>query len=70
LVATSNYSPWAIPQALAFMRRNLQRFPFARMMSHTFPLERIIDGFHQAEWLHRQGDPLCLSRAALAMAEN
>lgn len=23
LVATSNYSPWALPQAIAFMRRNM-----------------------------------------------
>src|SRR5207247_7861804 len=54
LVATSNYSPWAIPQALAFMRRNLKRFPFERLVSHTFPLERISEAFHQAEWLRRE----------------
>src|SRR5262249_39607385 len=64
LVATSNYSPWAIPQALAFMRRNLKRFPFERLVSHTFPLERISEAFHQAEWLRREGDPLRISRAA------
>jgi threonine dehydrogenase-like Zn-dependent dehydrogenase len=69
-VATSNYSPWALPQALAFMRRNLHRFPFERMISHTFPLEKITDGFRQAEWLHRQGDPLRISRAAISMAED
>jgi L-iditol 2-dehydrogenase len=67
LVATSNYSPWAIPQALAFIRRNLQRLPFDRIVSHTFPLERITDAFQQAEWLQREGDPLRISRAALAM---
>jgi hypothetical protein len=67
LVATSNYSPWAIPQALAFVRRNLQRLPFDRIVSHTFPLERITDAFRQAEWLQREGDPLRISRAALAM---
>src|SRR5262245_28706835 len=33
LVATSNYSPWAIPLALAFIRRNLTRFPFDRIVS-------------------------------------
>jgi threonine dehydrogenase-like Zn-dependent dehydrogenase len=67
LVATSNYSPWAIPQALAFMRRNLKRFPFERLVSHTFPLERISEAFHQAEWLRREGDPLRISRAAVSM---
>ena len=69
LVGTSNYSPWALPQAMAFMQRNLQRFPFDRIVSHTFPLERITDGFRQAEWLRHQGDPLRISRAAVSMAE-
>jgi threonine dehydrogenase-like Zn-dependent dehydrogenase len=67
LVATSNYSPWAIPLALAFIRRNLARFPFDRIVSHTFPLDRITDAFHQAEWLRREGDPLRISRAAIAI---
>lgn len=67
IIGTSNYSPWAIPQALAFMRRNLQRFPFDKIISHTFPMERITEAFQQAEWLNRQGDPLKLSRAAIAM---
>ena len=67
LVATSNYSPWAIPQALAFMQRNLKRFPFERLVSHTFPLERISEAFHQAEWLRREGDPLRISRAAVSI---
>ena len=67
LVATSNYSPWAIPQALAFIRRNAKRFPFERTVSHTFPLERISEGFRQAEWLQREGDPLRISRAAVSM---
>jgi L-iditol 2-dehydrogenase len=67
LVGTSNYSPWALPQALAFVRRNLQRFPFERLVSHTFPLERITDGFRQAEWLRREGDPLRISRAAVTL---
>jgi threonine dehydrogenase-like Zn-dependent dehydrogenase len=70
LVATSNYSPWALPQALAFMQRNLKRFPFERLMSHTFPLERLTDGFRQVEWLHRQGNPLRISRAAVTMVES
>lgn len=68
LVAASNYSPWALPQALSFVRRNLHRFPFERLISHTFPLEQISDAFRQAEWLHRQGDASRISRAAVTMA--
>ena len=67
LVATSNYSPWALEQALAFLRRNVRRFPFERVVSHVFPLERISEGFQQADWRERSGDPLRISRAAIAM---
>jgi threonine dehydrogenase-like Zn-dependent dehydrogenase len=67
LVATSNYSPWALAQALAFLRRNLHRFPYERLVSHVFPLERIGEAFQQADWMQRGGDGLRISRAALSM---
>ena len=67
LVATAQYSPWAIPQALAFIRRNANRFPFERIVSHTFPLERISEAFSQAEWMQHDRDPLRISRAAVTM---
>ncbi len=68
LVGTSNYSPWALAEALAFLRRAQARFPFARLVSHVYPLEKISDAFQQADWMQRGGDGLRLSRAALAMA--
>jgi L-iditol 2-dehydrogenase len=67
LVGTSNYSPWALGQALAFLRRNIRRFPFDRVVSHTYPLERITEAFQQADWRERGGDPRRVSRAAIAM---
>jgi len=67
LVATSNYSPWALEQSLAFLRRNLKRFPFERVVSHVFPLERISEGFQQSDWRERQGGPGHISRAAISM---
>lgn len=67
LVGTSNYSPWALAEALAFLRRNHARFPFARLVSHVFPLARISDAFREADWMQRGGDGLRLSRAALSM---
>ena len=67
LVATSNYSPWALEEALRFLRRNRTRFPFERVISHVFPLERISEAFVQADWLQKKGDPHRLSRAAIAM---
>jgi L-iditol 2-dehydrogenase len=67
LVAASNYSPWALEHALAFLRRNLRRFPFDRVVSHVFPLDKISEAFEKANWMQRSGDPLKISRAALAM---
>jgi threonine dehydrogenase-like Zn-dependent dehydrogenase len=68
LVATSNYSPWALGRALAFLKKSVHRFPFERIVSHTYPLERISEAFQQADWLQKGGDPLRVSRAAIAMA--
>ena len=68
IIGTSNYSPWALAQALAFLRRGQARYPFARLVSHVYPLEKISDAFQQADWMQRGGDGLRLSRAALAMA--
>ncbi|MBI1962551.1 MAG: hypothetical protein HYS37_04175, partial [Candidatus Rokubacteria bacterium] len=69
LVAASNYSPWALGRALAFLRKNAGRFPFERLVSHVFPLARITEAFREADWKGRGGDGLRLSRAALSMAE-
>ena len=48
------------------IERNLTRFPFDRVVSHTYPIDRISEAFHQADWLQRAGDPLKVSRAAIA----
>jgi threonine dehydrogenase-like Zn-dependent dehydrogenase len=49
LVALATYEPWAIPQALDFMRRNQMRLPFDKLISHTFPLSEINEAFQQAD---------------------
>jgi len=67
LVATSNYSPWALEQSLSFMKRNLTRFPFEKVISHVFPLGRISEAFARADWAQRGGDPAGVSRAAISM---
>ena len=67
IVAMANYSPWALGEALAFLRRSLRRFPFERLVSHVFPLEQISEAFRQADWQRPEGDALRISRAALSM---
>jgi threonine dehydrogenase-like Zn-dependent dehydrogenase len=49
LVALATYEPWVIPQALDFMQRNLKRYPFQQLISHTFPLDEINEAFQQAD---------------------
>ena len=49
LVALATYEPWVIPQALDFMRRNQTRYPFDKLISHTFPLPEINEAFQQAD---------------------
>jgi L-iditol 2-dehydrogenase len=49
LVALATYEPWVIPQALDFMQRNLKRYPFHQLISHTFPLSEIDAAFQQAD---------------------
>jgi threonine dehydrogenase-like Zn-dependent dehydrogenase len=66
LIAMANYSPWALGEALALLRRGRGRFPFEKIMSHVFPLERISDAFKQAEW-KRAGDVSPVARAAISM---
>jgi hypothetical protein len=46
--------------------RNIRRLPFERVVSHTHPIDRISEAFRQADWLSHGGDPLRISRAAIA----
>jgi L-iditol 2-dehydrogenase len=49
LMALATYEPWVIPQALDFIKRNRPRYPFDKLISHTFPLTEINEAFAQAD---------------------
>ena len=66
IVGMIQYEPWAIQRALTFLETNLAKYPFAEVVSHTYPLERISEAFRDSEWLGRQHDPHKISRAAVA----
>jgi hypothetical protein len=51
---------------VAFLKRTIRRLPFERVVSDTYPIEQISDAFRQADWLSHGGDPLRISRAAIA----
>jgi threonine dehydrogenase-like Zn-dependent dehydrogenase len=65
IVGVVMYDPWVIPRALEFLERCGARYPFDRLVSHTYPLERIDEAFREAEWVTRQGAGSRITRAAL-----
>ena len=63
IVGVVMYDPWVIPRALDFLVRNRARWPFDRLVSHRYPLERINEAFAESEWHGRQ--TTTITRAAL-----
>ena len=63
IVGVIMYDPWVIPRALDFLVRNRARWPFDRLISHKYPLEKIDEAFAQSEW-HAK-DTTNLTRAAI-----
>jgi threonine dehydrogenase-like Zn-dependent dehydrogenase len=63
IVGVIQYDPWVIPRALDFLVRNRARFPFDRLVSHKYPLEKINEAFADSEWHGRQ--TTTITRAAL-----
>jgi threonine dehydrogenase-like Zn-dependent dehydrogenase len=63
IVGVIMYDPWVIPRALDFLVRNRARFPFERLISHKYPLDKIDDAFAQSEWHAR--DTTSITRAAI-----
>jgi len=63
IVGVIMYDAWVIPRALDFLVRNRARWPFDRLVSHTYPLEHINRAFADSEWHGRE--TTTITRAAL-----
>jgi threonine dehydrogenase-like Zn-dependent dehydrogenase len=63
IVGVVMYDPRVIAEALDFLVRSRARFPWDRLISHTFPLERIDEAFRASEWMNRE--TTSITRAAL-----
>jgi len=63
IIGVIMYDAWAIPRALDFLLRNARRFPFDRLVSHKYPLEKINQAFADSEWHGREATTI--TRAAL-----
>ncbi|MBI3743034.1 MAG: zinc-binding dehydrogenase [Chloroflexi bacterium] len=58
------YEPRQIPRVLDFISRNWGKYPFDKVVSHTYSLEKIDEAFAQSEWLGKRQDKVV--RAAIA----
>jgi len=63
IVGAIMYDPWVIPRALDFLVRTGDRYPFGKLLSHKYPLEKIDEAFAASEWMTREGTTI--TRAAL-----
>jgi Zn-dependent alcohol dehydrogenase len=63
IVGVIMYDAWVIPRALDFLVRNRARWPFDKLLSHTYPLEQINKAFADSEWHGRE--TTTITRAAL-----
>jgi threonine dehydrogenase-like Zn-dependent dehydrogenase len=66
IIGVVMYDPWVIPRALEFLGRCRGQYPFDRLVSHVYPLDRIDEAFRDAEWHNREASPSRITRAALA----
>jgi hypothetical protein len=64
IVPTAHYDPYILPVALDFLVRTRDRFQLTKVMSHSFPLERIEEAFKQAEWAGKS-EGTAITRALL-----
>jgi len=64
IVGVIQYDPGTIARALDFLVRNRARWPFDRLISHTYPLAKIDQAFADSEWHAKE--TTSITRAALA----
>ena len=53
VIPVTHYDPYILPVTLDMLVRTRNKYPLTKVMSHSFPLEKIGDAFEQSEWLGR-----------------
>src|SRR5207249_5473402 len=55
--------PWIIPRALDFLVRTKARWPWDRIVSHKYPLEKINEAFAASEWHNKETTSITRARS-------
>jgi threonine dehydrogenase-like Zn-dependent dehydrogenase len=63
IIGVIQYDPWVIPRALDFLVRTKDRWPWQRILSHKYALEKINEAFKASEWHNKE--TTSITRAAL-----
>lgn len=64
IVGVVMYNPWVIPEALDFLVRTRDKYPFDQVVSHQYPLAEINRAFQEAEW-SGEGPATAVRRAVI-----
>jgi threonine dehydrogenase-like Zn-dependent dehydrogenase len=54
IIGSPMYRPSLLPMMLETLVKKQGKLPYDKIVSHSFPLEKINEAFEQAEWLDRQ----------------
>jgi threonine dehydrogenase-like Zn-dependent dehydrogenase len=49
MVGVGGYQAWALRRGLEFLARTRDRYPYERILSHRYPLDRINEAFADAD---------------------
>ena len=51
IIPVTHYDPYILPVTLDCLVRTKDKYPLTKVISHSFPLDRIGEAFEQAEWV-------------------
>ena len=65
IYGVATYNPWVIPQALDFLVKTRNKYPFDKIMSHKYRLDDINRAFDEAEWKAAGAEKSKITRALI-----
>ena len=54
IMGSSMYRPQLLPVMMEMLVKNLDTIPYTKLVSNTYPLDKVNEAFEQSEWNERQ----------------